>query len=109
MSGIQVRLGFPAASLHSISMSRQKQASLDDQSLEELYDTFSLKAWDLPQVTESFEMLKRKLKLEKLHGLELYKELKSALGKVWKAKEVLSLLDRRANQKEYMGQVSIGR
>ena len=51
-------------------------------------------------------MLKRKLKVEKLHGLELYKQLKAGLAKVWKAKDLLSLLDKRANQKEYVGQVS---
>ena len=79
---------------------------MDEQSVEELYDVFSLQSWDLPQVMESFSMLKRKLKVEKLYGLELYKELKAGLAKVWKAKELLSLLDKRANQKEYMGQVS---
>ena len=89
-------------------MSQQKHVPLDEQSVEELYDTFSLQAYDLPQIMESFQMLKRKLKVEKLHGLELYKELKAVLGAVWKAKDVLSLLDKRANQKEYMGQVSEG-
>ena len=88
-------------------MSQQKSVSLDEQSLEELYDVFSLKAWDLPQIMESFEMLKRKLKLEKLYGFELYKELKSILSKVWKAKDLFTLLDKRANQKEYMGQVRV--
>ena len=77
----------------------------DGRSIEEIYDSFSLKAWDLPQVMTSFESLKRSLKLDKLCGLRLYKELKPALSNVWKAKEVLSLLDRRAQQKEYLGQV----
>ena len=79
---------------------------MDEQSVDELYDIFSLQSWDLPQIMESFSMLKRKLKVEKLHGLDLYKELKAGLGKVWKAKDLLSLLDKRANQKEYLGQVS---
>ena len=87
-------------------MSQQKRVCLDKLSIEELYDTFSLKSWDLPEVVDSFVTVKNKLKLEKLDGLELYKELKSVLSKVWKAKDVLSLLDKRANQKEYMGQVS---
>ena len=87
-------------------MSKQKQICLDKSSVEELYDAFSLKSLDLPEVVDSFVTLKNKLKLEKLHGLELYKELKSVLSTVWKAKDVLSLLDKRANQKEYMGQVS---
>ncbi len=77
-----------------------------EQPVEELYDTFSLRSWDLPQVVESFSMLKRKLKVEKLYGLDLYKQLKVGLAKVWKAKDLFSLLDRRANQKEYIGQVS---
>ena len=77
-----------------------------EQSVEELYDSFSVQSWDLPQVMESFSMLKRKLKAEKLYGLELYKQLKVGLSKVWKAKDLLSLLDKRANQKEYVGQVS---
>lgn len=79
---------------------------MDEQSVEELYDIFSLRSWDLPQVVESFSMLKRKLKVEKLYGLDLYKQLKAGLAKVWKAKELFSLLDRRANQNEYIGQVN---
>lgn len=77
---------------------------MDEQSVEELYDIFSLQSWDLPQVVESFSMLKRKLKVEKLYGLDLYKQLKAGLAKVWKAKELFSLLDRRANLNEYIGQ-----
>lgn len=79
---------------------------MDEKSVEELYDIFSLQSGDLPEVVDSFRTLKQKLKVEKLYGLELYKELKVGLAKVWKAKELLSLLDKRANQKEYMGQVS---
>lgn len=79
---------------------------MDEQSVEELYDIFSLQSWDLPQVVESFSMLKRKLKVEKLYGLDLYKQLKAGLAKVWKAKELFSLLDRRANLNEYIGQVN---
>ena len=79
---------------------------MDEQSVEELYDIFSLQSWDLPQVVESFSMLKRKLKVEKLYGLDLYKQLKAGLAKVWKAKDLFSLLDRRANLNEYIGQVN---
>lgn len=78
-----------------------------EQPVEELYDIFSLQSWDLPQVVESFSMLKRKLKVEKLYGLDLYKQLKAGLAKVWKAEDLFRLLDRRANQNEYIGQVSI--
>ena len=81
--------------------------SMDEKSVEELYDIFSLQSADLPEVVDSFRTLKQKLKVEKLYGLKLYKELKVGLAKVWKAKELLGLLDKRANQKEYMGQVSI--
>ena len=77
-----------------------------EQPVEELYDIFSLQSCDLPQVVESFSMLKRRLKVEKLYGLDLYKQLKAGLAKVWKAKDLFSLLDRRANQNEYIGQVS---
>ena len=77
-----------------------------EQPVEELYDRFSLQSCDLSQVVESFSMLKRRLKVEKLYGLDLYKQLKAGLAKVWKAKDLFSLLDRRANQNEYIGQVS---
>lgn len=84
---------------------------LDELPIDKLYENFSLQASDLCEVMDSFEVLKRKLDIEKLHGLELYRELKAKLGarnsKAWKAREVLNMLEKRANQKEYMEQVRL--
>ena len=83
----------------------------DELSIDKLYEIFSLQASDLREVMDSFEVLKRKLGIEKLHGLELYRELKAKLGarnsKTWKAREVLNMIEKRANQKEYMEQVRL--
>lgn len=81
----------------------------DELSIDKIYENFSLQASDLREVMDTFDALKRKLDIEKLYGLELYRELKAKLGarnsKTWKAREVLNMLEKRANQKEYMEQV----
>ena len=83
----------------------------EELSVEKLYEMFSLQASDFPEVMDTFQALKAKLGVEKLYGLELYRELKAKLGarnsKTWKAREVLNMLEKRANQKEYMEQVSV--
>ena len=83
----------------------------DELSVDKLYEIFSLQASDLLEIMDTFQALKRKLDVEKLYGLELYRELKTKLGarnsKTWKAREVLNMLDKRANQKEYMEQVGL--
>ena len=92
-------------------LSTDENIILDELPIDKLYENFSLQASDLCDVMDSFEVLKRKLDIEKLHGLELYRELKAKLGarnsKAWKAREVLNMLEKRANQKEYMEQVRL--
>lgn len=81
----------------------------DELSIDKLYENFSLQACDLPEVMDTFQALKTKLDVENMYGLELYRELKAKLGarnsKTWKAREVLNMLEKRANQKEYLDQV----
>lgn len=78
---------------------------------EKIYEYFSLQAWDLKEVVDSFECLKEKFGLSKKSGLEVYRGFRSTLGssgsKVWKAKNVLDMLEKRAAQKEYMQQVGV--
>ena len=83
---------------------------LSDLPEEKIYEYFAQTAWNLQETVESFEVLKEKLGLAKKVGLDLYKGLKMTLGsqntKVWKARDMMNLLEKRANQKEYMQQVS---
>ena len=83
----------------------------EELSVDKLYENFSLHASDCPEVMDVFDMLKRKLDVENLYGLELYRQLKAKLGarnsKTWKAREVLNMLEKRANQKEYLEQVRV--
>ena len=76
---------------------------------ESVYDYFSQKAGNTREIMESFEVMKEKLGLARKTGLEVYRGLRMSLGaqntKAWKAREVLNMLDKRANQKEYMQQV----
>ena len=74
-----------------------------EQSVEELYDSFSLQSWDLPQVLESFSVLKRKLKAEKLYGLELYKQLKVGLSKYGRQKICLVYWTKEQIRKSTLG------
>lgn len=91
------------------SLDQDRNLLQEELSIDKLYEIFSLQAKDLPEVMASFTALKKKLGIEKLCGLELYRELKAKLGarnsKTWKAREVLNMLEKRANQKEYMSQV----
>ena len=77
----------------------------EDMSLEELYNRFS-KAKELDKIMESFAELTNRVQLTHARGFALYIELKSKLGKVWKAIELFDLLDKRARQKEYKQQTA---
>ena len=83
---------------------------LADFSEEKVYEYFSLNAWNMKEVVESFEVLKEKLGLAKKYGLDLYRGLRMTLGspssKAWKARDMLKLLEKRATQSEYMQQVT---
>lgn len=85
---------------------------LADSSEEKVYEYFCQTAWNLREVVESFDVLKERLGLEEKCGLDLYRGLRLTLGapnsKTWKARDMLNLLDKRANQKEYMQQVREG-
>lgn len=97
--------------LDSSELDLEKSNVQEEMSVDKLYEIFSLQASDFPDVMDTFQALKMKLGVEKLYGLELYGELKAKLGarnsKTWKAREVLNMLEKRANQKEYMNQVSV--
>ncbi len=84
---------------------------LADLSEDKLYEYFSQTAWNMQEIVETFEVLKEKLGLSKKVGLDLYRGLKMTLGssnsKVWKARDMMNLLEKRANQKEYMQQVGV--
>ena len=82
---------------------------LEELPLEKLYEYFALQTHDLPAVVRAFAALKTKLELGKeLQGVELYRELKKKLStqKTWKARDVFQLLDKRANQQEYLQQTA---
>lgn len=84
---------------------------LADSSEEKVYEYFSQTAWNLREVVESFDVLKERLGLGNKYGLDLYRGLRLTLGapncKAWKARDMMNLLDKRANQKEYMQQVGV--
>ncbi len=96
----------------STSNVMQVKDTLADLTAEAVYDYFSQKAGNMREIVESFEVMKEKLGLAKKSGIDVYRGLKMTLGaqgtKAWKARDVLNLLDKRANQKEYMQQVSEG-
>ena len=74
--------------------------------VEKVYDYFA-HATSLAGVLRAFEELKTKLEVgDQLSGLDLYRELKGKLStqKTWKARDVFQMLEKRANQEEYMGQ-----
>lgn len=85
----------------------QDNIILDELPVEKLFEFFS-QANDLTAIMHSFDVLKAKLGLSKRHSLELFQGLKLKLGtqKTWKARDVLQLLEKRANQKEYMHQTA---
>ena len=90
------------------NMDAEMEDMLDELSPEVLWERFSLRTKDLLDVTRSFEAMKNKLGLKRLHGMDLYRGLKLKLGtqKTWKAIEVFKLLDKRINQKDYMHQTA---
>ncbi|CAI8014577.1 [F-actin]-monooxygenase MICAL2 [Geodia barretti] len=73
--------------------------------VERVYDYFA-QATSLESVLRAFGELKAKLGVEELRGLELFGALREKLctQKTWKARDALQLLEKRANQQEYMGQ-----
>ena len=85
----------------------QANLILNDLPLEKLYEVFS-QSNNREDVVRSFQVLKSRLSLNNLHGLDLYRALKEKLGtqKTWKARDVFQLLEKRANQKEYMQQTA---
>ncbi len=76
--------------------------------LDKVWESF-VAAEELSKILDVFEGLKERLDLSTLTGLPLFEALKLKLGtqKTWKARDVLDLLDKRAKQKEFMGQVSL--
>lgn len=80
---------------------------LDELPVEKIYEYFT-QASDLPYVMNTFKALKRKLELQGLEGIALFRALQLKLGtqKTWKARDVLQMLDKRANQQEYMQQTA---
>jgi len=87
----------------------QVKETLADMTVESVYEYFSHKAGNVWEIMESFEVMREKLGLSRKNGLEVYRGFKMTLGaqgtKAWKAREVLNMLDKRANLKEYMHQV----
>ena len=77
----------------------------DELPLEKIYEYFA-HATHLVGIVRAFEALKTKLGLDGVHGLRLFRSLKEKLSsqKTWKARDVLQMLDKRANQQEYMRQ-----
>ena len=79
----------------------------DELPLEKLYEYFA-QAPNLLGVVRAFDALKTKLGLDGVHGIELFRSLKEKLSsqKTWKARDVLQMLDKRANQQEYKNQTA---
>lgn len=84
-----------------------ENVALDELPVEKLYEYFAQSS-SLLGVVRTFEALKEKLGLAGLQGIRLFRALKEKLSsqKTWKAKEVLKMLDKRANQKEFMQQTA---
>ena len=77
----------------------------DELTVEKTYEYFA-HATTLPSVLRAFEVLKSKVGVSEFEGLALFRALKEKLctQKTWKARDLFQLLEKRANQKEYMGQ-----
>lgn len=88
-------------------LSDMENVALDELPVEKLYEYFA-QASSLLGVVRTFEALKEKLGLAGLQGIRLFRALKEKLSsqKTWKAKEVLKMLEKRANQKEFMQQTA---
>ena len=78
---------------------------VDDLPLEKLYENFS-QSKSSENIVRSFQALKSRLNLNSLHGLDLYRALREKLSTHWKARDVFQLLEKRANQKEYLQQTA---
>lgn len=75
--------------------------------LDKVWECF-VAAEDFLDILNQFDSLKHRLELTTLSGLALFEALKLKLGtqRTWKARDVLNLLDKRARQQEFIGQVS---
>lgn len=89
-------------------MAETKPAGNEELPLDKLWENF-VSADDFLDVLGVFETLKLRLGVSNFHGFNLFQALKLKLGtqKTWKAKDVLDLLNKRANQREFMQQVSV--
>ena len=107
IEGLGTRLGDGLLERGYYLIGRHAKMEDVDVPLEKLYECFS-QSKNGEDIIRSFKNLKSRLKLNSLHGLDLYKALKEKLGtqKTWKAREVFQLLEKRANQKEYMQQTA---
>ena len=65
-----------------------------DMDVEDLFQHFSDKCWDVQPIVEAFSHLKEKLGLQGKYGMDLYSGLKSKLT-YWKAKNLWELLDKK--------------
>ena len=90
----------------SQSLMENADAANGELPLDKVWENF-VSADNLLNVLQTFEVLKHRLGVSKLYGLKLFQALKLKLGtqKTWKARDVLNLLDKRANQREFMQQV----
>ena len=77
----------------------------DDVPMEKTYEYFA-HATSLLGIVRAFDALKAKLGLAGVQGIALFRALKTKLSsqKTWKARDVLQMLDKRANQPEFMQQ-----
>ena len=85
--------------------SDMENVAWDDIPLEKLYELFA-HATHLRGVMRAFEALKSRLELNGLEGMALFRSLKEKMSsqKTWKARDLLQLLSKRANQSMYMQQ-----
>ena len=70
------------------------KSNINDMDLNELFTHFTEKAWDVPPIIDCFELIKSRLDVEDVYGMELYKALKSKLTS-WKAKSLWEMLDKK--------------
>jgi hypothetical protein len=72
----------------------------------DLFNFFVEKAWDVPAITGSFQLLKERLGISaELSGLSVYDGFKAKLTQ-WKAKNLWDLFDKKINLDEYKNQES---
>ena len=77
----------------------------DELPVEKIYEYFA-HATSVLGIVRAFDALKAKLGLDGVQGIGLFRALKTKLctQKTWKARDALQLLDKRANQAEFMQQ-----